>query len=133
MPLQPNTMNTPHPTAALAAARFGLSFLLCVGVLAAQEVKKTDDKKKTDETLKLEKFEVTGSRLKQVDQEGPSPIKIISRVEIEATGRTNLTDMLRDLPEAGITGINEGGTTPPCAARLRSTSATSVPTTPSFS
>ena len=109
--LQPKTMNTPHPTAALAAARFGLSFLICAGVLAAQEVKKTDDKKKTDETQKLEKFEVTGSRLKQVDQEGPSPIKIISRVEIEATGRTNLTDMLRDLPEAGITGINEGGTT----------------------
>ena len=91
-------MNKPLLTAALAAARFGLSSLFCVGVLAAQEVKKTADKKKADDTQKLEKFEVTGSRIAAVDLEGPSPVKIITRADIESSGRTNLTELLRDLP-----------------------------------
>ncbi|MEY2879045.1 MAG: hypothetical protein RLZZ15_1425, partial [Verrucomicrobiota bacterium] len=49
--------------------------------------------------------------IKQVDVEGPSPIKIITRADIESTGRTNLTELLRDLPESSAIGINEGGTT----------------------
>ncbi|MFM7749139.1 MAG: TonB-dependent receptor domain-containing protein [Opitutaceae bacterium] len=64
-----------------------------------------------NEPVKLEKFEVTGSNIKRVDVEGPSPIKIITRQDIEVSGRTNLTDMLRELPETGQIGINEGGTT----------------------
>jgi outer membrane receptor protein involved in Fe transport len=88
---------------------------LGAGLLAAQETK-TEETKKADATAssdvqKLEKYEVTGSRIKTVDAEGPSPVKVITRIEIENSGRTNLTDLLRDLPEAGFTGINEGGTT----------------------
>ncbi|MEI6106202.1 MAG: TonB-dependent receptor [Opitutae bacterium] len=82
-----------------------------VSALVAQQPAAPKTEEKKDEVLKLEKFEVTGSRIKTVDAEGPSPVKIITRVEIENSGRTNLTDLLRDLPEAGFTGINEGGTT----------------------
>ena len=49
----------------------------------------------------------------------PRRSKIISRVEIGATGRTNLTDLLRGLPEAGATGINEAAPSPPSAAPPR--------------
>jgi outer membrane receptor protein involved in Fe transport len=103
-------MNNPLLAAVSAAARFGLVASFGAGVLAAQTAPKPPEKKDSNEPEKLEKFEVTGSRIKQVDVEGPSPIKIIDRVQIEATGRTNLTDLLRDLPEVGVTGINEGGT-----------------------
>ncbi len=103
-------MNKPLFAAVSAAARFGLIAVFGAGLLAAQEAKKTEEKKK-EEAQTLEKFEVTGSRIKQVDMEGPSPIKVINRADIEASGRTNLTDLLRDMPEAGFTGINEGGTT----------------------
>ena len=106
-------MNRSLLSAAFTAARYSLFALLGVGILAAQEVKKVDPKK-TDpeaEPQKLEKYEVTGSRIKTVEAEGPSPVKIITRADIENSGRTNLTDLLRDLPEAGFTGINEGGTT----------------------
>ena len=103
-------MNKPLLTAALAAARFGLSSLFCAGVLAAQEVKTPEEKKKTDETQKLEKFEVTGSRIATVDLEGPSPVKIITRADIEVSGRVTLTELLRDLPESSNIAINEGGT-----------------------
>ncbi len=58
----------------------------------------------------LEKIQVTGSRIKTVELEGPSPVKVITRSDIESSGRTNLTDLLRDLPEVGAIGINEGAT-----------------------
>jgi iron complex outermembrane receptor protein len=94
-------MNRSLLSAAFTAARYSLFALLGVGILAAQEIKKTDPKK-TDpdaEPQKLEKYEVTGSRIKTVEAEGPSPVKIITRADIENSGRTNLTDLLRDLPE----------------------------------
>ena len=89
-----------------ATARFGLAALASVAIGFAQNSSTSGS-----EPVKLEKFEVTGSNIKRVDVEGPSPIKIITRQDIEVSGRTNLTDMLRELPETGQTGINEGGTT----------------------
>jgi len=114
-------MNRSLLAAAFAAARFTMIALFGAGILAAQEAKTaavvtTEAKAATEtkddsEPQKLEKFEVTGSRIKTVEAEGPSPVKVITRIDIENSGRTNLTDLLRDLPEAGFTGINEGGTT----------------------
>ena len=59
----------------------------------------------------LERFEVTGSLIKQAEVEGPSPLKLITREEIDLSGFDNLTDIMRDIPEATNLGINEGGTT----------------------
>ena len=115
-------MNRSLLAAAFAAARYTLIGLLGVGILAAQGTTTTTTtttatttnppaKDDNGEPQKLEKYEVTGSRIKTVEAEGPSPVKVITRVDIQNSGRTNLTDLLRDLPEAGFTGINEGGTT----------------------
>jgi iron complex outermembrane receptor protein len=107
-------MNTSMTAAALAALRLTTASILGAGLLVAQTpVKPVVETAKADTSpiVKLEKFEVTGSNIRRVDLEGPSPIKVISRQEIDATGRTNLTDLLRELPEAGVIGINEGGTT----------------------
>lgn len=81
-----------------------------VSALVAQPAAPKDEEKK-EETVKLEKYEVTGSRIKRAEFEGPSPVRIIGRADIEAAGRSNLTELLRELPEAGAIGINEGGTT----------------------
>lgn len=107
-------MNKSLSAAALAALRLTGVSVLGAGLLAAQTNVKPAVETTTEtssDTQKLEKFEVTGSRIKRADAEGPSPIKVINRQEIESTGRTNLTDLLRDMPEATFTGINEGGTT----------------------
>lgn len=107
-------MNKSLSAAAIAALRLTGVSVLGAGLLVAQtNVKPATEATTTDTNtpVKLEKFEVTGSNIKRVDLEGPSPIKVISRQEIDATGRTNLTDLLRELPEAGAIGINEGGTT----------------------
>ncbi|MBI3886852.1 MAG: TonB-dependent receptor, partial [Opitutae bacterium] len=58
---------------------------------------------KKDEPVKLESFEVTGSRIKRVDSEGPQPIVQFSRQDIETTGYTSVADMIRNLP------FNTGG------------------------
>lgn len=49
----------------------------------------------TTDTKTLEKVEVTGSRIKRVEQEGPVPITIIRRKDLEVTGDVSVADVLR--------------------------------------
>lgn len=71
----------------------------------------TTQKENDEAPQKLEPVEVTGSRIKRVETEGPSPIKIVTREDLEFSGRASLSDALRDMPESGFTSINESGTT----------------------
>ncbi|MBI5771493.1 MAG: TonB-dependent receptor [Verrucomicrobia bacterium] len=57
---------------------------------------------------KLDAYEVTGSRIKRTDLEGPSPVFVITREDLDLVAATGLADVLRDLPEAANLGINEG-------------------------
>ncbi|MBM3856154.1 MAG: hypothetical protein FJ399_23850, partial [Verrucomicrobia bacterium] len=61
--------------------------------------------------LQLERFEVTGSLIKQAEIEGPSPVRFITREEIDLSGMDNLTDIIREIPEATNLFENEGSTT----------------------
>lgn len=65
----------------------------------------------TEPAQKLEAFEVTGSRLKRVDYEGPLPISVLSRERIESTAPATITELLSQQSYAnfgGLTGNNEG-------------------------
>lgn len=103
-------MNKPQLAAALAAARLVIVMSLGVSAARSQQTAKPEDKKEP-EPAKLEKFEVTGSMIKRTDIEGPSPVRFISREDIDLAGMDNLTDIIRDIPEATALGINEGGST----------------------
>lgn len=94
---------------ALLALLFSAS--LVPAAVAQTTTSSTEEKKEEESSVKLEKFEVTGSRIARTEVEGPSPIRVISRADLELTGRSNLTELLRELPETGAIGINEGGTT----------------------
>jgi len=48
-----------------------------------------------DDVAVQEKVTVTGSRIKRVDIEGPSPITVISRDDIDASGDISVADVLR--------------------------------------
>jgi outer membrane receptor protein involved in Fe transport len=50
-----------------------------------------------DEPVKLDKVEVTGSHIKRVDTEGPSPVAVISEDEIAQSGAASLSELLSDL------------------------------------
>ena len=48
-----------------------------------------------EEVEKLEKIQVTGSRISRVDVEGSTPITVISREDIERSGKLTVADVLR--------------------------------------
>ena len=50
----------------------------------------------TDESI--EKISVTGSRIKRIHLEGPSPILTLNRDDLERTGYNSIGDVLRDMP-----------------------------------
>lgn len=52
---------------------------------------------------KLEKIEVTGSNIKRVDAEGPLPVTVISREEIDRSAAATIGDFVRNLT------VNTGG------------------------
>lgn len=54
-----------------------------------------------DEVKKVERIEVTGSRIKRSDMEGPSPVQSISRADIDNMGYDNLQQLLERMPVAG--------------------------------
>ena len=49
---------------------------------------------------KIERIEVTGSRIKRSDMEGPSPVQSIGRDDIENMGYDNLQQLLERMPVA---------------------------------
>lgn len=49
-----------------------------------------------------ERIQVTGSRINRTDLEGASPVDVISRDEIEASGFSNLQQLLERNPAAGV-------------------------------
>lgn len=56
---------------------------------------------------KIDKIEVTGSNIKRVDAEGPAPIQIITKEEIERSGKQTVSEILRSLPSNGNGGLND--------------------------
>lgn len=52
-------------------------------------------------------FEVTGSRIKRLDYEGPNPVLVISREAIDRTGMTDVQQFIRKLPQNSLSYTNE--------------------------
>ena len=65
-----------------------------------------------EEAVKLEKEEVTGSHIKQIDIEGASPVAVITREDIELSGLKSVADVLRQTPYNSFGSFRElSGTT----------------------
>ncbi|WP_406852123.1 TonB-dependent receptor [Brevundimonas sp. BH3] len=54
---------------------------------------------------------VTGSRITRPNQDSPVPVSVITAQHIEATGQMNTGDILRTLPEAGVSTFTPTTTT----------------------
>lgn len=63
------------------------------------------------EDNKLERVEVTGSRIKRIDAENASALQVIGREEIERSGALTATDVLRNLPAGNSGGYSTEGVT----------------------
>ena len=91
-------MITSLPTAAKTAARYCLVAAFGAGALLAQAPATNSTNSQKDEAQKLEKFEVTGSRIKRLDYETPAPVETYTSIEIESKGYTNIGDFMQSLP-----------------------------------
>ncbi len=60
-----------------------------------------------EEVEKLEKIQVTGSRISRVDAEGPSPVVVISSEDIEVRGYTDIFEALDGLTQNSGGSINQ--------------------------
>ena len=56
---------------------------------------------------KVEKIEVTGSNIKRVDAETPSPIQVITREDIVRSGTNSVAELLRDIPSVLGGSLND--------------------------
>ena len=56
---------------------------------------------------KVEKIEVTGSNIKRVEAEGPAPVQVITREQIERTGSNTLSEVIRNLPSNSTGSFDE--------------------------
>ena len=59
----------------------------------------------------VEKLEVTGSHIKRIDIEGPSPVLTLDKDYLDRTGYNNVGDVLRDTTVASFGGIREAALT----------------------
>ena len=62
---------------------------------------------KEHEGKEVEKIDVIGSHIKRTNVEGPSPVLVIDREQIEMSGYNSLSDVLRDLPVASLGSSSE--------------------------
>ena len=56
---------------------------------------------------KVEKIQVTGSHIKRIDVEGPSPVLTLDREYLNNTGYNSVGDVLRDTTVASLGGLRE--------------------------
>ncbi|MFT6920898.1 MAG: iron complex outermembrane receptor protein, partial [Cognaticolwellia sp.] len=64
------------------------------------------------EVEKVERIQVTGSRIRRADVEGANPVSIMTAIDIEKFGITSIGDVLQSIPSAGSainTNSNNGG------------------------
>lgn len=111
---------TTSPAAKIGKSALCSALLLTFSTQAQQAPAATAD---AAAEKKIEKIEVTGSRLKGVDMEGANPLQVFTAEELINKGYDNVASFLRDLPQAASAGTftengNVGGSdgTPPGAA-----------------
>ncbi|MEO3878350.1 TonB-dependent receptor plug domain-containing protein [Rheinheimera fenheensis] len=90
------------------AVRLAIAF----GAASATAFTATSVTAAEEEAAKVERIEVTGSRIKRTDMETSSPVLVLDRAAIDATGLLTIGDILQDIPAAGAalnTAFNNGG------------------------
>lgn len=58
-------------------------------------------------TQALERVEITGSRIKRVNAETQSPVQVITREQIERSGATSVTEVLKSIPANNAGAFDE--------------------------
>ena len=82
----------------------GAGIVAGLAITAAPAIAQDQD---DDEAADLGRQQVTGSRILRTEVEGPSPVTIISREDLEVSSRANVADLLRELNFNSFGSFNE--------------------------
>lgn len=99
------------------AIKFALFVCAASSVASASAIAQSEEK---EEAKTLERVEVTGTRIRQVDKETAQPVLVITRADIEKQGFQSVADILQNVTATGTpplsrasplsAGENAGGT-----------------------
>lgn len=78
---------------------------LCFGLAAGLDAARAQTA-----PLQIERVEIVGSHLKQIEREGPAPVTVYRRTDLEASGAERLGDFLLAQPLAGAGGFDDRST-----------------------
>ena len=98
-------MNVQNPTRARLFRR-SLMAMACAAAAApsySQSAAAPSDAASAPQVA-IQRVEVTGSRIKQIDAEGASPVQVIKRDDIAHTGATNVRELLDSLASTSTSG-----------------------------
>jgi iron complex outermembrane receptor protein len=73
----------------------------CAGFAVAPQVL-AQQPPQPQQPQQLERVEITGSAIRRTQQEGPAPVEIITRKEIERTGATSLNELIKSISTIDI-------------------------------
>ena len=74
---------------------------------AAAQAQQAPTTATADDSTPLQTVTITGSLLKRVDTETPSPVQVISSQDLKDSGYTNLSDVLRNLSANGAGALSQ--------------------------
>lgn len=94
--------------------KLGVLTFICVLAFSANTYAQEDDAEKVEKTeeavpvkKKFEKVQVTGSRIRRTDFEGPTPVKIVNRKDLEDSPYNSVGDYFRDLTVSAFGSARE--------------------------
>ena len=84
-------------------------FLYIVSAFSQEDIGQAPEQKEASKKSpkKFEKVEVTGSRIRRTDFEGPTPVMIIDRKTLDDSSYNSVGDVLRDLPISNFGAARE--------------------------
>ena len=80
---------------------FNKKLCACISLSLALSMPFSSSTFAQDDAVDLEKIQVTGSRIRQVQIEGIEPTQTISREDIDRSGLTSVGDILQQLTQSG--------------------------------
>ncbi|MDH5632507.1 MAG: TonB-dependent receptor [Gammaproteobacteria bacterium] len=78
-------------------ASIGIPMTLCLSLASPIAFSAEKD----EDAAKLDKVQVTGSHIKRTDMEGPSPVLVIDKEDIERSGVSTVSELLQNLTSNG--------------------------------
>ncbi|MBC7663922.1 MAG: TonB-dependent receptor, partial [Caulobacter sp.] len=98
----------PAATPAVSASGVPVSAAAAEGVQGSETGTQVAAESARDDSSSVTKVEITGTRLKRINAEGPAPVNVYTRKDIEQSGQPNLERFLAGLNEVSASA-GEGG------------------------